>query len=73
MEKIMSGTTFDYVLMPMPCPHCGQKHMEPIKGLLEKHTTTCAFCRESIDLKDMQAAIAEFARTTQEVTFNQVS
>ena len=69
----MSGTTFDYMQMPMKCPHCGQKHMESIKELSEKHTTTCAFCRESIDLKNMQAAIAEFARTAQEVTFNQVS
>jgi hypothetical protein len=71
MEKIMSA--FDYMLMPMRCPNCSQKHMEPIQELLKKRTTTCTFCDEPIDLKNMQPAIAEFAKTTKEITFNQVS
>lgn len=69
MPSEMTGTAFNFVLKDVPCLNCGQTNKQPIKELFGKRTTTCAYCTKPVDLKDVQASIAEFARDAQEVTF----
>ena len=65
------ATDLDLVVRyPAPCPHCGEKPLEPIRDLATKDEIACAFCGGTIDCKgaEWRSGVKEIQRALSEIT-----
>ncbi len=59
----LTGTSFDFARMEIPCPECKKQSLEPVIELVVNDVIRCRYCGMAIDISsvDCRAKIVEFA------------
>jgi hypothetical protein len=57
-------SAFDFIRLPVPCPHCNQEDLQRLTDLVSSNKVTCNTCQGSIDIssKEWRAFIDQAAQ-----------
>lgn len=65
----ITGTSFDFIRMRIPCPQCHKQGLQPLAELEVNTDADCPYCGAIISLQspDIRARIREQAKVFKEV------
>jgi len=57
-------SAFDFIRLPVPCPHCGKESLQWLTDLVASDEVTCGFCQGTVEVgsKEWRSFIDEAAQ-----------